>query len=350
MKKTRNLFVLKGPSSDVSNVLGVLQFKGLISFAFGTTVTASMVEKVFKNNKSAVCSADDYHGNIPENAIQINVEQQLFSNSENQSQTIFVSEQHITDQFLKISENLGCDIGDHKSNSSGQSTGPTIKDCAYCKYLSGIAGQNEKVLYRSKNFFVIPTLGQLITGYLLVIPFKHVMSNAELDDESIEEYETVLEDIEFIIKLTYNVPNILVWENGSGKSGTGKAKDSVVHSHVHVAPSNLTSDMIEHVSGFQFDTISLKYLKKYKEHSYLLLRTPNYSSWKINNNPELYIPRQYVRQLIAQEYNIPGELWNWRKYPFRNNMHQTAVDIVSALQKNWSMLPKRIQNNTAFLF
>ena len=85
----------------------------------------------------------------------------------------------------------------------------------------------------------MPSIGQFINGYLLIIPKAHVMSMAEFSKELIDEFNIVLEDVIAILKLTYNFSDILVWENGTGNSGKGKAKDSVVHCHVHVAPSLL---------------------------------------------------------------------------------------------------------------
>ncbi len=351
MQKTRNLFILTGLPEDVSCVIKNLQFKGMVTVPYGENVTNNLINKAFANNKSVLCSEDYYSEEVPNTSItKIRV---VSSNTSldslcNESKTIIIND-NCADQFAQIANNLGYDIGDHKSNSSGLNGTPTIKDCVYCKYLSGYIGENERTVYRSKNFFVMPTLGQFVCGYLLIIPFEHIMSNAELDSDVLKEFETVLEDIEYLLKLTYNNSNILVWENGTGNSGKGKAKDSIVHSHVHICPSSLNSDKIEILSGFPFETISISELSNYKEHSYLLIRSPEYSSWKINNNPELYIPRQYVRQLLAEEYNLPDDSWNWRKYYFKKNMTKTVEDIRTTLITNWNTLPERIKNNTSFL-
>lgn len=352
MKKTRNLFVLVGNPQDIMFVLETLRFKGLVTNPYWHTVTNSMIENVFKCNKSIVCAADDYNGKLPENAITIAVFPVSPLSVFKQQQAIYLNDSISTDaQFEKIAQNLDLDIGDHKSNSSGLTDGPTQKDCAYCQYLLGDIGNNERILYKSNNFFVIPTLGQFIPGYLLIIPNQHVMSNGELSIEKLREFENVLEDVEYILKLAYpSATNILVWENGSGRSGIGKAKDSLVHSHVHVAPTKLNSEVIAQISGFPFTKIDLYDLPDYKEHSYLLVRTPDKSKWKINNDPELYIPRQYVRQLIAEEYNIPGDAWNWRIYPFIDIMHQTVLDVTRALINNKFSLPSRIREHTSFLF
>ena len=70
MKKTRNLFILKGSPSDVNLVLGNLHFKGLTELT-SSEVTVQDVVHEFNNNKSVVCS------NVPKGlevtAIDINV-------------------------------------------------------------------------------------------------------------------------------------------------------------------------------------------------------------------------------------------------------------------------------------
>lgn len=350
MKKTRNLFILTGSPKDTSLVLNELRFKGMLAYPYGVKITDTFVQNAFKNNKSVVCSKDDYMGNL-DAIIRIDVVPHASSVLiEKQLQTIFVSDGNIANQFADIANALDCDIGDHKSNSSGLNGTPTVSNCAYCRYLAGFPADNERTVYESKSFFVLPTVGQFITGYLLVIPYEHVMSNAELDSQKLEEFKIVLQDMEYLLKLTYNASNVLVWENGSGNHGIGKAKDSIVHSHVHICPSQYTSEKIMEVSGFPFETITLENLKDYKEHSYLLVRTPDHNVWKINNNPDLYIPRQYVRQLVAEEYGLPGESWNWRTHHFSEKMYQTVEDIKAALQRNWNVLPERIKNNTKFLF
>jgi len=188
-------------------------------------------------------------------------------------------------------------------------------------------------------------LGEFIPGYLLIIPYEHVMSNAELDLSTQKELLTVIEDLSYLLNLTYGHSNYLIWENGTGNSGIGKAKDSVVHAHTHIAPSSLTAEKIEALSGFNFKKISTEDLSKYNLYSYLLIQDTD-NLWRISSNPAVYIPRQYIRQLLAEEYEIPGEQWNWRKYPFKEQMMQSYYDMVDAIQKNWNSLPARIKVNT----
>lgn len=349
MKRTRNLFALVGSPTYLSMVLGTLNFKGLISNDYGMSITLEQISEAFNKNKSVVCAAEDIVGEIPKEAILINVMSSTGIGTLINAPIILADLANVATQFERITDKLGFDIGDHKSNSSGLNGTPTIKDCVYCRYLAGDIGINERTIYKSKNFFVLPGVGQFTKGYLLIMPIAHIMSNAELDRETLSEFKDVLSDVESILRMTYG-KDVLVWENGSGHSGIGKAKDSIVHSHVHLAPSNLTTDTIAAVSGYPFTEIHLEDLHLYNQNSYLLVRTPDKEHWLINDDPALYIPRQYVRQLLAEEYNVPGDMWNWRKYPFEDKLHQTVFDIQHVLSSNWENLPERIRENTRCLF
>lgn len=356
MKKTRNTFAVTGSPGDVKVVLNALRFKGLVTIPLGNVVTDETISEAHKYNRSIVFSATDLVGTLPTNTYTIDV---VTMNAKASPSKYIIcvndDEMEIAKQFAEIADETNSDIGDHKSNTStGGTDGPSVQNCAYCKYLKGdteSVESNERTLYRSKNFFVIPTVGQFITGYLLIIPFQHVMSNGELEPAVLTEFNEVLQDVIELLQLAYPESHgFLVWENGSGSSGVGKAKDSLVHSHVHVAPSSMTSEAIEELSGYTFDEISLYDLKDYKTGSYLLVRTPDPTRWKILPTDKIYIPRQYVRQLIADEVNITDESWNWRTHPFYSKMHQTLEDVIGALEANWDSLSERIKANTKFLF
>lgn len=343
MKSTRNLFSLIGTFSDVATVLSQLTFKGLC--VVPKYLTYDTIQKIFEDNKSIVC--DINHAGLAQlNSSPIYIEV-LNGGTPVIEHYIDIGKNNIAQQFENIAIKCNCDIGDHKSNSSGLNGTPSKNDCAYCKYIYNDTPKYKKeILYRSTNFIVLPIVGQFIKGYLLIIPTAHVMSIAQIAATSLlEEFHQVLEDIRYILSLTYRTSNFLVWENGTGNSGKGKAKDSVVHAHVHIAPSNITANYVETLSKFTLTPISLKQLCNYNLHSYLLIQQDN-NTWKINNSSSIYIPRQYIRQVLAEENNIEGDQWNWRLFPFTNLMRETEKDIFYAITSNWGNLPERIKTNT----
>ncbi len=350
MQKTRNLFILKGNKADVDLVLGNLQFKGLTEIC-SPQVTKEEILKEFQNNKSVVCS--NCPKEFEDSAIQVNVISSLLDANEIH---IKVTDGNFSKQFSAIAETLNCDIGDHKSNSSGVNGAPSPSDCPYCRYFANndydVKWNIKRTIYRSKNFVVMPTIGEFIKGYLLIIPIQHVMSIAELSEDLKFEFFRVLNDVTEILKLTYPIKNVLVWENGTGNGGIGKAKTSIVHSHVHIAPSNLTAGKIQEISGFPLTKISFDEWSSYGKNSYLIVKEIIGNAWwYINDNPDLYIPRQYVRQLIAEEYDFSGDTWNWRTNQFIYLIRATCNDIQNALINNWFRLSERIKQNTKdFLF
>ena len=339
MKTTRNLFVLTGREQDVNLVLEQIQFKG-VTILENENLCRQAVYQVFTNNKSVVCNQ---LFPFMESPILIKV---VDYESSEWNDCINIRKGNVAEQFESIANKLNCDIGDHKSNSSGLTGAPQTGDCAYCRYLNGKNLHSDRTIYSSEHFFVIPTLGQFIPGYWLIIPYEHVMSNAELDFSTQKELLDVIEDMKYLLNLTYGCSDFLVWENGTGNSGRGKAKDSVVHAHTHIAPSCLTPQKIKELSGLYFQKIPTQELSSFNLHSYLLLKDIG-DEWLISSNPNVYIPRQYIRQLLAEEYGISGEQWNWRKYPFEEQMYQSVRDMEQIILKNWNSLPSRIKTNTS---
>ncbi len=338
MKQTRKLFILKGAYNEVEAVLEQIQFKGVTTL-YNEDICLQKILQTFKNNKSVVCPEHIVTDIIFKDAIPIVVYSKNKRNYNMNKNKIDI-DQDIAEQFSKIAESMNCDIGDHIQNTSGSQVPGEMQDCVFCKK----AIHKQKLIYASENFYVFPTVGQFIKGYLLIVPKDHIMSYAQLNPENQQEFLTVLEDVLYILKLTYNANDYLVWENGTSQSGKGKAKDSIVHAHTHIAPSKLTIDEIERKSKFDFEEISYTELPLYSEHSYLLLRKSN-KTWKINNNPNLYIPRQYIRQILAEENGIDGEQWNWRKYPFNDLVDETNMDIKRAITENWNDIPDRIRRS-----
>ncbi len=340
MKQTRNLFILTGAAPDVSKVIAELQFKG--TTIIDNPISYGSALEVFNNNKSIICSSE-LAGieKLHESPIYIEV-----TNNSNHAFSDFIDTNNgdIVTQFQNIADKHNCDIGDHKSNSSGLNGTSGTQYCTYCK---SFASGKEKTIYKSANFYVIATLGEFIVGYLLIIPAKHIMSIAQLTSSEREEFFEVLNDVKYLLNLTYNTSYFLVWENGTGNSGTGKAKDSIVHAHVHIAPSMLTPETVQKDYGLYLKQICPENLPHYSKHSYLLIRGNDDNTWFINDNPNVYIPRQFIRQILAEEHHItPSEAWNWRTFPFRELMKKTQEDIFTALKNNWENIPDRIKTNT----
>ena len=139
MKKTRNTFAVTGSPGDVKVVLNALRFKGLVTIPLGNIVTDETISEAHKYNRSIVFSATDLVGTLPTNTYTIDV---VTMNAKASPSKYIIcvndDEMEIAKQFAEIADETNSDIGDHKSNTStGGTDGPSVQNCAYCKYLKG---------------------------------------------------------------------------------------------------------------------------------------------------------------------------------------------------------------------
>ena len=58
--------------------------------------------------------------------------------------------------------------------------------CNYC-----CLAEDENLLLETENFYVVPTIGGFVEGYLLLISKEHLGSLAEIKKSQIEEFENL---------------------------------------------------------------------------------------------------------------------------------------------------------------
>lgn len=348
MKKTRKLFVLFGADNDVNEALEALscRYKALIAV---NSVTESDINAIFSINKSIACSQESV-SKLPckliKEAISIKVRNNwsIMKKSEIDSNFINVDLESIPNQFKIIADKHNCDIGDETSNVFKLKGKNVTENCNFCNNFS--SKTENKIIYMNNNFFVMPALGGFLKGYLLIVPKIHVFSIANLTKELRSDFLKVLSDIKYILNLTYNTSDFLIWENGSNRYSKNIAHDSITHATIHILPtSTVNSSIIKEKYNVPLVPISFDQINNYSNTSYLLLKSYN-EGWEICSNPLFYIPRQFIRQVLAERNYIPNDQWNWKVNPLVDSLTKTANDISTALQANWFKLPEHIKENT----
>lgn len=334
IEKTRQiLFLQVRPPTDPHFVMEELDFKGCVRIMSPTSI---QIHAIWAENRSVICST------LPK-------DMELDSSIH----TIHLNANTAAADFQNYCHEHCIGAGDHRKETSGLNGAPSIEDCFYCEYIRNDYydphRQMLRTFYKTENFFVMVGLGEFIKGYVLIIPKAHVMSNACFSEELQAEFYQVLEDVKYILQLTYpHYSEFLVWENGTGNGGRGKAKTSVVHSHVHVAPSSLCAEKIAAEHGLSFRFVNYDHLSDFNQVSYLAIRDKNRPGWHVIDSSRIFIVRQFIRQILAEEYGLPGEHWNWRKFLYKDLIQETMEDIQSALAANWSQLPQRIRECTEY--
>lgn len=223
-----------------------------------------------------------------------------------------------------------CDIANHMGIQ-----GPT--------YIFNAKTQNSfnMIIYESKNFFVKIELGSIRKGMLMINTKKHILSAAEIPREQKEEYFQVMRDIEFLLKSIYGEATVLFFEHGSSPDGISSHKRSIVHAHTHVAWGVEFPEEYKKMVCLKPST-----LEKVKGTKYFSYQEGTKGQFLAVNDPNVYVQRQYPRQVIALMEGITNSAYNWRVESFDYNMDKTFEDIYMYLTENKEFLSERILKAT----
>lgn len=109
-----------------------------------------------------------------------------------------------------------------------------MKKCRLCDVDAHQELWNEPLL-ESQNFVVLPSLGALVEGWLLVVPKDHYPCLGALPKELDEEFDSLKLDVKAMLQTIYG-RSAVVFEHGPYREqcdvGCG-----VDHAHLHVVPS-----------------------------------------------------------------------------------------------------------------
>ena len=187
-----------------------------------------------------------------------------------------------------------------------------MNDCNFCELDKSI--YYNKVIEETNNFFVIPTLGALVEGYVMIVSKEHVNSIIELDDVVLGEYNELIKKYRSIFKDLYGKYPI-VFEHGTPNIN-GFCTSCVIHAHSHIVNHNYKNEN-EIIQTLNFEKINSIGDIKYQ----------NYIFYQ-NSLGERFVTyeykpvRQMMRLLIAKDLEIE-EKYNWREYPFHENIKKT---------------------------
>ena len=200
----------------------------------------------------------------------------------------------------------------------------SIKDCSFCN-LDKSKIYNT-ILDETKYFYVTPTLGSLVEGYILIISKRHINSMSLLNKEELSEYKFLIRKYRSKFKNIYGKFPI-IFEHGSPNLDDINKANSVVHAHTHVVNHNYLneSDLI--------NKLNFKLISKVEDIS----SNKNYIFY-LNQNNMKYISydsnfiSQFMRIEIAKDLNILDK-YNWKDYEFTNNVNLT-IDKFSLIEKD----------------
>ena len=184
----------------------------------------------------------------------------------------------------------------------------------------------DRLILESPNFAVIPTKGQILDGYVLIIPKRHTICFGDLSESEMDEAVMVLQRVRNAVAAAYGQAPI-VFEHGI-------VGQTVKHAHLHVVPTavDLLARIVADFPEYQkVSTLAAVQETFQREGPYLYYE---------NAAGEKHVFRifkwpQYLRLVLAEEVGHP-ERGDWKKMdPLLDQkmMLSTWETLAAALKK-----------------
>jgi diadenosine tetraphosphate (Ap4A) HIT family hydrolase len=178
-----------------------------------------------------------------------------------------------------------------------------------------------RVVIETKGFAVVPSLGAIVPGHVLLCPKKHVRSYAQLFSRNgtgpnwrnlIDEFFAIKAELTKVLQDVYEAP-VHCFEHGSAHHSS-QTICTVDHAHLHLLPANvnivsmlLQDDMWKEASCNVIDLgkhVGTREYLYYQSPERLVLVAANHTSYQ----------SQYMRRIFADAVGN-SEDWNWRANP-----------------------------------
>jgi ATP adenylyltransferase len=182
-------------------------------------------------------------------------------------------------------------------------------------------------LFETDNFKVIPTLGSLVPGWLMIVPKKfHISYGAINLTEISDEFNSLLQKLDVVIMNEYG--DYVMFEHGPvvRKSSVGCTVD---YAHLHIVPIKI--NLVEQSKIYLDKEITWVKVNNIQETSKYYKRQVPYLYVRDLNKNEFIgiteeIPSQLFRRIIAKHIGLE-DLYDWKKHSFINNIKKTIVNL-----------------------
>lgn len=204
------------------------------------------------------------------------------------------------------------------------------RQCVFCKKFT--AAQNlapprarqeyDTILHETRNFVVIPALGSLVEGHLLIVTKSHFYSMGELSKPLLDEFTTLRSKVRQILIQTYG--SATMFEHGATREI--KAGGSVNHAHYHALPLDfdLAHEVSKQIRGENVANLFILATRAAIGVPYLFIENNRGELWVFD--VPVSLPSQYLRRLVAAKLgNL--EDWDWQSHPALERVTSTIAKL-----------------------
>jgi len=178
-------------------------------------------------------------------------------------------------------------------------------------------------LRTSRNFSVVPSLGSLVPGWILVVPRRPMLNLAQLSVDEKHELASLIDELRDA--MTPFRGNVFQFEHGSRHVGS-KTGCGIDQAHLHLVP--LQFDLIEAVRSTPNSPVDWSEANYCADPWAVISPTQEYALIRDPTNTTIVgtmrrSESQWIRKVIASRIRRPMD-WNYTEYPGLENIRETV--------------------------
>lgn len=196
-----------------------------------------------------------------------------------------------------------------------------VEGCRFC-----FPSERENVLKETQNFYVIPSIGSITEGYLLLNIKYHVPSFGNMDEHLLDEFLTLKDEVKNALEHAYGRGCIFYEHGRAGASIALQGEEKICyHAHLHCVSTNL--DLLEMIRK-DYRPIEIN---EWSEVMQLAKKYPYYLYYENKKNMYFFlvdtcVRQQYLRSILAEALHIPDAA-DWHKEPKWGNIENTVKKL-----------------------
>lgn len=195
----------------------------------------------------------------------------------------------------------GCNICNEINNDSINEDG---------NELHNLIRSGETILWKNKYFTIIPSVGPLNHGHVMIIPNRHIISYHFLSLEERNSLSQIKRVLRKYNQMKFNT-NTEFFEHGTG-TDNNYCGSCISHAHLHSIPVNYSiKQFLNKLNMWKINKDTLYDSNIDVKNGYLLVQDIYYNYWF--NNIDIF-PSQILRKYYSM-YLVENKQWDWRIYP-----------------------------------
>jgi diadenosine tetraphosphate (Ap4A) HIT family hydrolase len=192
--------------------------------------------------------------------------------------------------------------------------------------LLGVSAPASRVLVESDNWVVVPTLGSLVPGHIMLVPRGHFYSALACPDPLLRECDAMVDRCATRLRDLYG-QQVVMFEHGTEPGTPDRCGACIEHAHLHLLPG--PRRFVRSVTSKGHGWISARTLldlrSELRGSAYLLAGEVLPGRAIFARRPDAEVPSQLLRRVFAAEVGNT-KTWDWRKFPCAETLLQTMRD------------------------